>query len=387
MNLLSRITLLFITVTTIHLNSKSLPPTTNPYLPIAATALAGYLGYTYFSTAVPFEPTLEKLNVVTITPDEMIGKQENSLETALRALHRQQPFDATITIESIKDIPEKNFHVVTGIKKDTSTGTVILFSPYYTIRSLRLKGKSYPAESAGAGLYAASRYLHTSLFTHACVTFDYPDTRATFNLGGSTNQECLNLVYENLVNQAPNKDIILVGSCRGATTILNFLTNSHTKDFSHIKAIILEAPPFSLRAIVDQEVSYYFPSFMHGIATMIAYELLYKRCIYPNYRETDHNHATLLDNLDKIPNVPLLIIGLEHDHMASNENLRILKDRLEATGHTHVILEILTDPTIEHATLRTCPEFKLKINQFVQALEATTTTADPLISTQDQMPI
>ncbi len=54
------------------------------------------------------------------------------------------------------------------------------------------------------------------------MTLINPIKPPLFNFAQAIDQKCLSLVYQETVRQAPNTDIILVGTCLGAMNILKF---------------------------------------------------------------------------------------------------------------------------------------------------------------------
>ncbi len=207
-----------------------------------------------------------------------------------------------------------------------------------------------------SGLDQAAHFIEGSIIHGPCVTFNYNDERRVFNFGQTADLACLRSAYD----QVKNKDNVLIGTCRGATTLLNLLSRLDQKDFAHIKAVILESPSLNLKNLATQVAHSYIgwlpksPTILHS----------FFRVWFPNY---DPNYPSFLPKLGNIPeDIPVLIGHLEGDKVISYNDITAIVHQLRTTGHKNVYLTIMQDKTITHARLSRIPAFQQVTNAFLR---------------------
>ena len=132
------------------------------------------------------------------------------------------------------------------------------------------------------------------------VTFDFPDNPETFNFGQTRDQHYLDLVYKEIIKQNRDIKITLVGICRGALTILNYLANKTNREVSNIKAVILDEPANPSMKELIHPISYFFA-----------------KPFFPHYQE---NHPTFFDALSFPRSIPIALGSIEGDAISSRAN-------------------------------------------------------------------
>ncbi len=75
-----------------------------------------------------------------------------------------------------------------------------------------------------------------------CITFNFIDQVKSINLGQRLDQKCLDVIYKEIIRINPKVKIIIYGFCRGALTVLNYLSSDQLSDYSNIKTVILDEP-------------------------------------------------------------------------------------------------------------------------------------------------
>ena len=293
-----------------------------------------------FRTTETFNPTLDSLNAATLTPCAN-RYQDASIKKP----------SAPEVIKELKNGNEVNINfngtsilAQQSIKVPTHGETLFICSRGY--------GGSRPFEcnaiqGAGAGLHSAARYIRDNIITAPCIAFDYPDDRKKFNFAQEADQQSLETIYDAVIQKAPNKKIVLFGSCRGATNILHTvarIARNNPERLRNVKGLILESPPLSLEA-VTQQIGKQDLAWLPGGGT-----ILHKvfKFIFPAH-DPDKDHS-LADVLADIPtDVPILITHLKgHDAVVSDNNMKTI---IESLQRKNVYLHIVDKPTAKHGFL------------------------------------
>lgn len=338
---------------------------------LTASFIGGYMGYTWLRTPEKFTPTLTTINPVTLTPtDACPPKPTTFLEDISDFMDRlpwkkhkkQAPVTPIILSESKPCI--RNATPTINLNAIPDGQTVTVFSPFCSTKTVKRKNKVFVTGAPGRGAYKASRYIANGAIPQqaTCVTFDYRDTRTGFNLGQDVDQQSLKLVVDEVIHQ--QHPMVLFGACRGALNILNFITSQPTKYIAdNIKAVILEAPPFSLKEVCKRIAQVRFPLCLAPDATGPWLYYIY-RSVLPAYKDRDD---AILKNIANIPKeLPILIIHLHNDNVVCGENIKKLVKELVATGHTNVHVLIFNDPTLAHTTMSIAPAYSRAIHAFLK---------------------
>jgi hypothetical protein len=207
-----------------------------------------------------------------------------------------------------------------------------------------------------SSLHEASTLICAANIPSTCVTFDFNDTRRSFNFGQQGDLTRLSLIYEEL---AQAHELVLFGSCRGGTTVLNLLSNPDTPYKSSIKALVLESPSLSL-AKLSEQVGKNYLGWMPRSGSLIH---TFFKTWFPSY---DAHFPSCLNQLTNIPHdLPILIGHVENDKVIAWSEIRDLVKGLIETGHNHVYLSRIVDPAIAHARLNSNEQFRRVLNAFL----------------------
>ena len=210
--------------------------------------------------------------------------------------------------------------------------------------------------SLDSSLHEASTLICAANIPSTCVTFDFNDERRSFNFGQQGDLTRLSLIYEEL---AQTHELVLFGSCRGGTTLLNLLSNPDTPFKSSIKALVLESPSLSL-AKLSEQVGKNYLGWMPGSGSMIH---TFFKTWFPSY---DAHFPSCLNQLTNIPHdLPILIGHVEKDKVIAWSEIHDLVKGLVETGHNHVYLARIVDPSIAHARLNSNKQFRNVLNAFL----------------------
>lgn len=207
-----------------------------------------------------------------------------------------------------------------------------------------------------SSLHEASTLVFAAHIPSTCVTFEFDDDRRSFNFGQKGDLARLSLIYEEL---AQTHELVLFGSCRGGTTVLNLLSNPDTPYKNSIKALVLESPSLSL-AKLSEHVGKNYLGWMPRSGSIIH---TFFRTWFPNYNA---HFPSCLNQLINIPHdLPILIGHVENDKVIAWSEIHDLVKGLVETGHNHVYLARIIDPAITHARLNTNEQFRNVLNAFL----------------------
>lgn len=216
---------------------------------------------------------------------------------------------------------------------------------------------------AGAGAYSTAKYIKNGLIAHdePCISFDgQVNDRRSFNFGQYFDQKCLDTVVRAVMARNPEANIILVGSCKGGTTILNYLVDQNNKDIvSTIKAVILESPSSSLEALTDNVAKNYLPTPLHNVLPKLF------ALVFPNYV---WGQPTILDNANNFPDHITVLIGrIAHDKVASPQDTGNIATALQQYKK-QMTLFTCKDTNFKHGHLSEDPAFQEAVQRFYQNL-------------------
>ncbi len=338
-------------------------------IPVAliGSALA-CIGFRWFHSPKKFTPTEENLHVMTLLPQNHSSSPEKpllNLSTLKQHLkqnsvpsHTKKSVSTDIdigqqTVKITAGTPHNQFALTHTAHVKTQPELVWIVSPGF----MGHRPQKYSQEPAPeTGLDQATSFIKAHIIHGPCIAFDYNDERRVFNFGQETDIASLKMVHDLVKSQ----DVILIGTCRGATTVLQFLTQLSPQAFAHIKAIILESPAVSLHTLATQVAHSYIDWLPKSPALLHTFFKFW----FPNY---DPYFPTFLDNLDRIPHdLPILIGHLENDRVISYSDIMTITKKLRATGHTQVYLTSVCDSTITHARLSKIPAFGQVVNAFLK---------------------
>jgi|GEM_PF-1378824 len=322
--------------------------------------------YTIFSSqylltvAIDQVSKLENLNVLTLKPRGLSfanSKQDIlTVDQVCTAIHKGQNAKNNDKYVKLEYYAPPLFELSTQIPSDYKGTIYINVSGYAGM----LGNARY--KYAGSGAYTTFNYLKAKLMppNAICISFDgRVSDRAYFNFGQELDQDCLNTVYEETIQKNPHATIVLSGSCKGATTILNYLTNPNNmgkdNNFSHIKAVFLESPSISLERVTNQVANKYLYGFCRPL-----YHLF--RLTFPNYKWNEKN---MLDWATNLPShIPILIGYLRQDKVANYEDILKIAQRFKQAGKNVEVFES-QHQLLKHGHLSKDENFQKAVQNFL----------------------
>ncbi|MEX0849370.1 MAG: hypothetical protein WD055_04015 [Candidatus Dependentiae bacterium] len=309
-----------------------------------------------------FNPTIENLNTITLIPTEY---DQNGLSVAELAQQIDTGNDANnplyLTLQT-NDTVSKTWRVHFGLDVTNKEDTVFVYSRGYAgaerPEKPRRNGKEKKKRGLcaipkrGGGVVVGSQWLKNSIINGQCVMFDYPDTRSYFDFGLKNDQNCLDTMYNALVQRTEN--IVFFGNCRGSKALLNFLSRSQPE---HVRAVVLDAPFLDLVQFT-QEIGKTYAKRI-PFSKDIAYKII--TYWHPSYHESDD---LSLNDLKQIPTqTPIFIGHLYHDALVSDELIKQMVTTLRDSGHA-VYLLVIDDHTKSHSRLYQTEPFVKAVNAF-----------------------
>lgn len=318
-----------------------------------STLTAGALlvgSYVWIRTPRSFYPTLKKLHTLTLEPLKKVPGHYLELPDFIDHIKTNKSVNTPVAMP-------KSFSASSDGVINVNQNPIALFSRGYAGLGSRARFRG-----VGNGAYYALRYIDNQIINTPCITFDYPDNRATFDFGQTIDQACFATVYHE-VNKYYDA-IILAGLSRGATTILNVLASPPAgQSLDPIKAVILESPSISFKTFSKSVAKNYLRWLPH------AETILYKfyKFWFPNYNSCA---PTILDTAHNIKNkdLPILIAHLKQDKCVSLEDMELLRDTLKNAGMENVHLAVIDDPSphMRHARLILSPQYHQAANAFLK---------------------
>ena len=298
----------------------------------STTIIAAYLYYTYFTQPEPTEPTLSDLYPLSALPREenVVYTDNNELMVQTSStVYQLEPGTAACTTE-----PEQPVWV--------------LASGWKTISDQLFRSR-FKASSRGL-----KRYLGRNIFHGPSITFVYKDNRRSFNFGQQVDQQALNTLYKT----TQNREVILYGLCRGATTILNWLENYENKNT--IKAVILESPALSLKDIFTGLGEHY--AFFNIKSSRL---LFFFNKYFPNYNRNETNVIEHLEQMHIDNDIPLFIGHIEGDSITTDANVGLLVKTLRSTRKNPVYF-FVSKEHLDHGMLSRSVDYQKTVNAFLK---------------------
>jgi hypothetical protein len=317
-----------------------------------------YKGHQKVRKAEKFEPTLENINLLQITPSvehnsakgipvsQIIERLENKTLPAcslLRVNKKSNPEVWSLS-NDIRNEKEDNFIYSRG-NSDRTTQTIDnLIGATGTPR-------------IGGGILEAYKYIKMNIINGPCITFDYFDARTTLSFGQDNEKEMLKIAYNEMVSKNPHAKNIFVGLCRGARLGLDFATENP----KNLAGMILESPLISFKDATHYMGKTYlcgFPgsgSFMHAF---LGYW-------FPSYEPAKDDIITKLKNIPH--DLPILIGHLKTDAVVSDDILHAALQELKERKNIYLV--VIDDKTkkLFHGKLSETNQFQRVCNAFLAA--------------------
>lgn len=181
------------------------------------------------------------------------------------------------------------------------------------------------------------------LMSGRLFTYDYPDAIKRFwrvnftktGLGQHNEIMGLKSAYDQTIaaldgSVSKNKDIILVGMSRGATSIVNFMGIYQP---SRVKAIIVESPFDSTHTITKNILQRLYLDAIPGMQT-IAHKAI--SAVFWQHSANGAQAIDLVSSIDK--KLPILLVCSKQDTLIPAQSTIALYEKLKETDHTNVHL-------------------------------------------------
>jgi len=356
-----------------------------------------------FFSAISAQPTpaidTAQLNIITFTPLKAVqensslpaefAQAEKGIKQVIERIKQKYAIDTHVLVSNAKTKKQTLVRVHRGVpsaEKQYDTKTIFIYSPGLLVGPLGTMGVTRTRSdgfnkdinitiSNGVGAFLVYRYMRFGLLNGTTVTFDYPtDARQLLNGGQRADVVYLKAVYDEVVRNNPQANIVFVGDCKGGTTILNVLTHPEfAQHLTQVKGAIIESPPLSFKHMASAIANGYLGGFPGTAATIHGVFRLFM----PSYKDDPQEHTVLNAQKEHIPTTLPLLIGHIHDEeLIANEDMVSLVKKLRSTGNPNVCFYecprwVKDDVTnkeekIRHARLGQVAEFQHVVNAFCQ---------------------
>jgi len=323
----------FVAISLISSTFQIFPLSTPTKISFATTAALGtYLGYSYFSSPEQTEPTIDTIHPFSAVPLNTTATYSDADKSLVKTLS---------STYSIQPGTSACFHA----KKEPLFVLASGWKPFFD------QAFSCRVESSVAGL---QRYLKKNIFHGPSITFVYKDNRRAFNFGQQLDQH----IFDTLYKATENKNLILYGLCRGATTILGWLTAYDNN--KNIKAVILESPALSLKDICLGIGKQYTNLSLQGW-----FLNLFLSIYFPLYEKEQESLIDNLDHLSLAQNVPIFIGHIKGDQITTDEKVMLLVKTLRRKCTNPIYFFICAEP-LDHGALSKSTTYQQVINAFLK---------------------
>ncbi len=305
-------------------------------------------------------PKLENLNELTMSPISSCPKNKlRTIDEVCTAIRDGKNKINNKKCVEIKLPPEDKIFYKLSIKiPSRDNGIISITVPSYAGLSGNARYKY-----AGSGAYTTFKYIQAGLYApnSSLISFDGQlSYRAYFNYGQQLDQACLNTIYEQTIKNNPKAKIVLYGSCKGASTILNYLTNPEYQKnkFENIKAVILESPSISLESITKHIAKNHLPKSLQPVLPHLF------GAFFPNYK---WGAPTMIDYASNLPNhIPILIGYLQQDKTANYRDVLKIYEVFEKAGKNKIQLFKSSNTLLKHGHLSKANDFQQRVQEFLK---------------------
>jgi len=174
-------------------------------------------------------------------------------------------------------------------------------------------------------------------------TFDFPDAINNFwqlnftktSLAQGNEIISLKRAYDETIavldaEKSINKDLVLVGLSRGASTTLSFMGLFNPKE---VKALVLESPFDSIATLIQNILRNLYLHWVPGLDT-VGHSL-----VSMTFAQHNKNGIRPLDTVDTIKkDLPILLICSEQDGVVPATSTMELYKKLQESGHQHTYI-------------------------------------------------
>ena len=289
------------------------------------------------------------------TKDQPQGKKVtlDDLDHALKGGQRE-----TLTGKFI-DTKNASVQLLAGIPEHVQ-GTLYIY-----VSGLARRESSTPYLYPSNGAATSYKLYERGIIKDApCVSFAGPTQwRRTVNFGQELDQQCLDMVYKEVVRKNPLAKIVIIGVCIGATTVLNYLANPEiggAEKFSHLDSVILQSPYISFDEVTKHMSNKYMPTGLKWLLPSVFQRWFINA-------KTDQTKEQVLGTYNKIPkHVKVFTCYLKGCWVCDVENIDATKARLTSQlAQTPEFFES-TGPGVQHGRLFSHEPTQQAIRGFLQ---------------------
>lgn len=177
---------------------------------------------------------------------------------------------------------------------------------------------------------------HPRMHEGALIAQNFPDATEQFwrvnfpwtSLGQDNEIAALKETIDAYQQKHSDKDKILSGISRGATTVINYAALHQPHD---VKALLLISPFPSMRHVAQNLIK---KTYLQNIPYAQEFLPYLVGCIFWQYSDSGIHAIDVVTQIDQ--NIPILFISLEHDHLVPSHLTQLLVDKLKDNGHTRV---------------------------------------------------
>ena len=249
---------------------------------------------------------------------------------------------------------DKLWHLQRQVQTTSKKKPVVIYSRGFRGKFEALISRNF---NYGHSFIALYKYIQIGLIHSPAIGFDYLDLWNNFDHGGAKRVEQLDFV----LRQSQNKesDIILMGDCIGAKTIIK-LTDVNT--YNQVKALVLEAPGLDFEVMTRNIAKNKFNYAKKG-SDRLCYAFTH---LLPRY---DKNSDDTLAAAKLIPtHIPIFLAHLYNDQMIRNEEMQELVQTLRDSGHTVYFL-VVDYPLVTHSHIAVTEPYRKALNAFYKKYE------------------
>lgn len=209
----------------------------------------------------------------------------------------------------------------------------------------------------GGGIAWIQRLMRYNILGQSTwIAFDYMDDRHVANFGQNYDLACLKFIVDEVCHCNPQAKITLVGDCRGAHVILNYLATYHN---NAVDTAILESPYCSSVQMLDT-VADSFCQNIFGKQKARARFGSFINWLYPSF---DRSKDTLMQRISSIKDKKIFIGHYAHDQVVNTDQITKLA---RAVRENNDLFLFVTDEVVaDHSRLCRVPAYQRAVNAFL----------------------
>ncbi len=281
--------------------------------------------------------TLPAHRVITFHSASHLKLNDQPIETMVRSMRNNQSLaaDAGVTIHT------KQYRAQEGVVISKNDSTVFIFSRGFEPRQC----------AARAALLYEQQVIPTNC---PVIGFDFDDQYRKFSFGQDKDIELLKQIYENVLQQNPSAQIIIIGNCNGAKVAMELAAQKPKQ----LKALILLTPFISARALFKRMTQYYVLG--------APFSARLAQSLFSHFTAYNPKKDNLINRLDQIDRrVPIFIGQRMYDSLVPDEEVEELAELFKKQGNPLDGL-IVYDPSKSHNNLISNETIQYRINRFLK---------------------